>query len=54
MAVIKLLPPLVLSESDVARIVRALDDVVASHKLGAAWDIGRTLMSHAVKNRTAA
>jgi ornithine--oxo-acid transaminase len=55
MPVIKLLPPLVVSQADVAWIETGLDDVVrASHSLGAVWDLGRTLASHAVKARTAA
>jgi ornithine--oxo-acid transaminase len=55
MPVIKLLPPLVVSEADVAWIETGLDDVVrASHSLGAVWDLGRTLASHVVKARTAA
>jgi ornithine--oxo-acid transaminase len=55
MPVIKLLPPLVVSEADVAWIETGLEDVVrASHSLGAVWDLGRTLASHVVKARTAA
>jgi ornithine--oxo-acid transaminase len=55
MPVIKLLPPLVVSEADVDWIETGLEDVVrASHSLGAVWDLGRTLASHAVKARTAA
>ena len=55
MPVIKLLPPLVVSEADVGWIETGLDDVVgASHSLGAVWDLGRKLASHVVKARTAA
>jgi ornithine--oxo-acid transaminase len=55
MSVIKLLPPLVVSQADVAWIETGLDDVVrACHSLGAVWDLGRTLASHVVKARTAA
>ncbi|HEX5078952.1 MAG TPA: aspartate aminotransferase family protein, partial [Geminicoccaceae bacterium] len=55
MPVIKLLPSLVVSEADVASIETGLADVVAaSHSLGAVWDLGRTLASHAVKHRSAA
>lgn len=55
MPVIKLLPPLVVSEADVASIETGLEDVVrAAHSLGAIWDLGRTLGSHAVKARSAA
>ena len=55
MSVIKLLPPLVVSETDLDWIESGLDDVVRSaHKLGAVWDLGRTPASHAVKARGAA
>jgi ornithine--oxo-acid transaminase len=55
MPVIKLLPPLVVSEADIAWIETGLDDVVrASHSLGAVWDLGRKLASHVVKARSAA
>ena len=52
MPVIKLLPPLVLSDADAAWIEDAFEDVVReSHALGAVWDLGRTLAGHALKNR---
>jgi ornithine--oxo-acid transaminase len=55
MPVIKLLPPLVVSEADVAAIESGLEDVVrTAHSLGAVWNLGRTLASHAVKARSAA
>jgi ornithine--oxo-acid transaminase len=55
MPVIKLLPPLVVSEADVAAIESGLEDVVrAAHSLGAVWDLGRKLASHVVKARSAA
>jgi ornithine--oxo-acid transaminase len=55
MPVIKLLPPLVVSQADVAWIETGLDEVVrASHSLGAVWDLGRKLASHVVKARSAA
>jgi ornithine--oxo-acid transaminase len=52
MPVIKLLPPLVLSEADAEWIETAFEDVIGdSHALGAVWDLGRTLAGHALKNR---
>jgi ornithine--oxo-acid transaminase len=55
MPVIKLLPPLVLSEADAEWIETAFDDVVGeSHALGAVWDLGRTLAGHALKSRAGA
>ena len=55
MPVIKLLPPLVLSEADVEWIASAFEDVVGeSHALGAVWDLGRTLAGHALKSRAGA
>ena len=55
MPVIKLLPPLVLSDTDVTWIEDALADVIAeSHALGAVWDLGRTLAGHALKSRAGA
>jgi ornithine--oxo-acid transaminase len=55
MPVIKLLPPLVVSEADAGWIVDAFIDVIGeSHALGAVWDLGRTLAGHAMKNRAGA
>ena len=55
MPVIKLLPPLVLSEADAEWIETAFEDVVGdSHALGAIWDLGRTLAGHALKSRAGA
>jgi ornithine--oxo-acid transaminase len=55
MPVIKFLPPLVISEADVRWIVDAVEDVVAeSHRLGAIWDLGRTLAGHAMKAKAGA
>jgi ornithine--oxo-acid transaminase len=55
MPVIKLLPPLVVSEADIDWIETGLEDVVRSaHTLGAVWELGRTLAGHAVKARSAA
>jgi len=51
--VIKLLPPLVLSDADCARIESAFDAVIAgAHRVpGAVWSLGRTLVDHALKAR---
>ncbi len=51
--VIKLLPPLVIGEREVAHIVASLDAVIADcHRVpGAVWDLGRTLAGHALKAR---
>lgn len=55
MPVIKFLPPLVINEDDVRWIVDAVEDVVAeSHRLGAIWDLGRTLAGHAMKAKAGA
>jgi ornithine--oxo-acid transaminase len=55
MPVIKFLPPLVINEVDVRWIVDAVEDVVAeSHRLGAIWDLGRTLAGHAMKAKAGA
>lgn len=52
--VVKLLPPLIITEEDRRWIGAAFDDVVSdSHRVpGAIWDLGRTLAGHAVKART--
>jgi ornithine--oxo-acid transaminase len=54
--VIKLLPPLVLTESDSARIEAAFDSVIAAaHRVpGAVWSLGKTLVEHALKARASA
>ena len=53
--VIKLLPPLVLSDDDVAWIEAAFEDVMAeSQSLGAFWDLGRTLAAQALRARAGA
>ena len=51
--VIKLLPPLVIDERDVNRIVSAMAAVIADcHRIpGAVWDLGKTLAGHALKAR---
>jgi ornithine--oxo-acid transaminase len=53
MHVIKLLPPLVITEADCDRIIGAFDDVIAaSHRVpGAVWSLGKTLVEHAMKAR---
>ncbi|MGA2637058.1 aspartate aminotransferase family protein [Methylocella sp.] len=50
---IKLLPALVIDESDCGWIERAFDAVIAdSHRVpGAVWSLGRTLADHALKAR---
>jgi len=54
--VIKLLPPLVLTDADCERIERAFDAVIAAaHRVpGAVWSLGRTLVDHALKARASA
>ena len=54
MYVIKLLPPLCLTESDEDWIVSAFDDVIAEcHKVpGAVWDLATTLAGHALKSKS--
>lgn len=49
-AIVKLLPPLVLTDSDVAWILGALREVIADvHKFpGAAWDVGKGLAKRAM------
>jgi ornithine--oxo-acid transaminase len=48
---VKLLPALVITESDCAWIEQAFDAVIAeSHRVpGAVWSLGKTLASHAIK-----
>jgi ornithine--oxo-acid transaminase len=47
---IKLIPPLVINDEDCDWIVRAFDDVIAdSHKAGAVWSLGKTLVEHAMR-----
>jgi len=47
---IKLIPPLVIDDEDCDWIVRAFDDVIAdSHKAGAVWSLGKTLVEHALR-----
>lgn len=54
MPVIKLLPPLVVDQTDIDWTLTAFEDVVrAAHTLGAVWELGRTLAGHVVKTRSA-
>jgi len=47
---IKLLPSLTITEEDCSWIERAFDDVIAaSHKGGAIWSLGKTLVDNAVR-----
>jgi ornithine--oxo-acid transaminase len=49
---IKLLPPLIIDDADCDWIVRAFDDVIAdSHRAGAVWSLGKTLVGHAMSAR---
>jgi ornithine--oxo-acid transaminase len=55
MPVIKLLPPLVIDDDDVAWIVDAFTAVTSdSESLGGIWDLGRKLAEHAVRARSQA
>ena len=56
MYVIKLLPPLCLSQSDEDWIVEAFDDVIGDcHKMpSAVWDLATTLAGHALKSKAGA
>ncbi|MFZ5789162.1 MAG: aspartate aminotransferase family protein [Pseudomonadota bacterium] len=51
--VIKLIPPLVLSEADCDWASNAFDQVIGEcqNVTGAVWDLGRSLISHALKAR---
>ncbi len=47
---VKLIPPLILTDEDCDWIVRAFDAVIAdSHKAGAVWSLGKTLVEHAMR-----
>ena len=49
---IKLIPPLIINDEDCAWIERAFDDVIGdSHRAGAVWSLGKTLVEHAVRAR---
>jgi ornithine--oxo-acid transaminase len=47
---IKLIPPLIINDSDCDWIVRGFDEVIAdSHRAGAVWSLGKTLVEHAMR-----
>ena len=47
---VKLIPPLIIDDEDCDWIVRAFDDVIAdSHRAGAVWSLGKTLVEHAMR-----
>jgi ornithine--oxo-acid transaminase len=53
--VVKLLPPLLITEADCDRIIGSFDQVIAAaHRVpGAVWSLGKTLAGHAMKARAA-
>ena len=53
MNVVKLLPPLNLSEKDRDYIIDSFDKVIAdTHQVpGSIWDLGKNFASHAIKNK---
>ena len=53
---VKLQPPLTLTDDDCTWIERAFDDVIAdAHRVpGAAWSLGKTLVTHAIQARASA
>jgi ornithine--oxo-acid transaminase len=47
---VKLIPPLIINDADCDWIVRAFDEVIAdSHRAGAVWSLGKTLVEHAMR-----
>jgi ornithine--oxo-acid transaminase len=47
---VKLLPSLIINDADCDWIVRAFDEVIAdSHRGGAVWSLGKTLVQHAMR-----
>src|SRR5436853_763468 len=47
---VKLIPPLIINDEDCDWTVRPFDDVVAdSHRAGAVWSLGKTLVEHAMR-----
>jgi ornithine--oxo-acid transaminase len=49
---VKLLPPLVITEADCAWIERAFEAAIGdSHRAGAVWSLGKTLVDHAMRAR---
>jgi len=55
MNVVKLLPPLILTQKDRDHIVNSFDKAIAdTHQIpGSIWDLGKNLASHALKNKKA-
>jgi ornithine--oxo-acid transaminase len=53
MNVVKLLPPLNLTQKDRDWIVTSFDQAIGeTHKIpGSIWDLGKNLASHAIKNK---
>jgi ornithine--oxo-acid transaminase len=53
MNVVKLLPPLILTQKDRDHIVNSFDKAIAdTHQIpGSIWDLGKNLASHALKNK---
>jgi ornithine--oxo-acid transaminase len=53
MNVVKLLPPLILNQSDRGHIVSSFDKVIAeTHKIpGSIWELGKNLAGHALKGK---
>jgi len=53
MNVVKLLPPLILTEQDIDWIIDGFDKTIADcHKVpGSIWDLGKTLAGHALKSK---
>lgn len=53
MNVVKLLPPLIVTEKDKEHIVGSFEDVIKDcHKVpGSIWDLGKTLAGHALKTK---
>jgi ornithine--oxo-acid transaminase len=55
MNVVKLLPPLILTQKDRDNIINSFDKAIAdTHQIpGSIWDLGKNLASHALKNKKA-
>ena len=55
MNVVKLLPPLMLTQTDRDNIVNSFDKAIAdTHQIpGSIWDLGKNLASHSLKNKKA-
>jgi len=52
MSVIKLLPPLVIGDDDIAWVVDGFEKVIGdSHSMGGFWELGRTLAAQALQAR---